>query len=327
MKTTYRLLFGFLLSIFLMNCDQGATPDPVPEASNEKLAYAVAAALDNPDVRESVHGAMDASPYVEHKLVFEEFLNQSEGAGLKQAVANELGGEDVLNELLDELPNMDFYLPYETHRETWEHANSNLKVVCVLDQNVTEAVAYQPDGSKETLTSKEEIKEAKLAAMFSLHPEEPKIQRSSSNSRGKMDSVLESRGTKITRNNDATYVTKIVNYTADGVFGGNCEFYFLARRLDESHATQSSQVSVETALISAIKDSDNPPTKQTDLFIYGGPVSGSNNLKVRVKEADGGGTGGDDDYGYFIADGPGEYDTSKNQTENFPKAKITLDNQ
>ncbi|MEL7835280.1 hypothetical protein [Fodinibius sp. Rm-B-1B1-1] len=327
MKKTYILIFGLLLVTLLTSCDQGASPEALPEAANEKLAFAVAAAMGNPDVRESVHSAMDASPYHEHKLVFGEFLNQPEGAALKKAIAQKLGGEDVLNGLLDELPSMDFYLPYETHRETWEHAKDNLFVTCVLTPNAEVATSYHPNGSTETFTSREAIEEAKIAAMFSLHPEEPKVHRNSSNSREMGYSVLGSANSGITQDNEATYVTKIVNYTADGVFGGNCEFYFMARRLDESHATESSQVSVESALIAKIKNSDSAPTKKTDLFIYNGPVSGANKLKVRVKEADGGGTGGDDDYGFFIADGPDDYDTSKNQGRSFPKATITVDNQ
>lgn len=325
MKKAYILFISLMFAILLISCDQGASPEVLPEAAKDKLAYAVAAAMGDPDVRESVHSAMDASLYYEHKLVFGEFLAQPEGAALKKAVAKKLGGADVLNSLLDELPSMDFYLPYETHRQTWEHAKSNLFVTCVLDPDAKEATSYHPDGSTETFTSRQAIKEAEIAAMFSLHPEEPKVQRNSLNSRNKHYSVLGSRSGKITQN-DATYVTKIMNNTADGVFGGNCEFYFLARRLDESHATKSSQVSVKSALIAVIKDSDSP-TKQTDLFIYDGSVSESNELKVRVMEADGGATGGDDDYGYFIADSPGDYRTSKNQFKDYPKAIITLDNQ
>jgi hypothetical protein len=326
MKIYSTLIISLLLSMLLLSCDQGASPEPLPEASNEKLAFAVAAAMENPDVRESVHAAMDASPYNEHKLVFGEFLDQPEGEGLRQAVASKLGGEDVLNEILNELPSMDFYLPYETHRETWEHANGNLFVTCVLDPNAEEATSYHPDGSTQTFASRQLVKEAEIAAMFSLHPEEPKIQRNSSNSGEKGYSILGSRSGKVTQYNEATYVTKIVNYTADGVFGGACEYYFLARRLDESHATQSRQVSVESAAEAAFTSND-PPSKQTDLFIYDGPVTESNKLKVRVMEADGGALGGDDDYGYFIADRPGDYDTSKNQSQNFPKAIITIDNQ
>ncbi|NGP89652.1 hypothetical protein [Fodinibius halophilus] len=316
-----------LSMVLIVGCDQGNSPDPLPQEPNERLSYAMAIALGNAEIRESVHSAMDASPYREHKLVFGQFLESSAGVKLQKTLAEELGGENKLNELLDKLPELDFYLPYETHRETWQHANSNLLVVCITDVDTTEAVAYHPDGSTQILSSSQQIKEAEIAAMFTLHPAEKKIHKNSSNSRERSHSVLGSQSSEIIQSNEATYVTKIANYTADGVFGGNCEFYFLARRLDESHATKSSQVSVESALVSALKNSDTPPTKETDLFIYDGPVSGSNKLKVRMYEADGGGTGGDDDYGYFIVDKPGDYDTSKNQTENFPKATVRLDNQ
>ncbi|NGP89645.1 hypothetical protein [Fodinibius halophilus] len=323
-------VIGLILGMLLVgSCNQGVTPEPLPAAPNEKLAYAVAAALDNPDVRKGVHSAMDASPYREHKLVFGEFLSQPEGAALKKAVAQKLGGEDVLNRLLDELPSMDFYLPYETHRETWEHAKSNLFVTCVLDPDIKEATSYHPDGSTETFTSRQAIKEAKIAAMFSLHPQEPKIHKDSLSARRKGYVVTSSRNGGKIQASTTTRVVGIKNYTNDGIFGGDCEFYFMSRRLDESHATKSGMVSVKPAL------PDLASTKNTNLFIYDGAISASNKLKVRVKEADGGVNGGDDDYGYFIADGPDDYETSKNEGAiggfpghdgDPPKAIITLEN-
>ncbi len=323
MKKSYRLILGLLLSTCLMSCDQGATPDPLPEASNEKLAYAIAAALDNPDVRESVHEAMDASPYYEHKLVFDEFLNQPEGAVLKESVANKLGGEDVLNELLGELPSMDFYLPYETHRDTWEHARNNLFVACVLDPDAEEATFYHPDGSTENFNSRQEIEQAEIAAMFSLHPKEPKIRREASTG-GEPKANRHGSGTvsKIQSGSWKMRVEKIENYTWDGYLGGACEFYFLSRRLDVSQATESKQVVVGSGKPSRPYTEDISP----ELWINPNAASESDPIKVRVKEADGGVNGDDDDYGYFEVSEEGKYRTSKNQgLTDKPKAYVWID--
>ncbi|MEL7835279.1 hypothetical protein [Fodinibius sp. Rm-B-1B1-1] len=301
--TTITKLFFIAISlsmVLIMGCDKDNSPGHLPEKSNERLAFAVASALDDANVRESVHAAMDGSPYREHKLVFDQFLQDSAGSKFRKALAEELGGENKLNELLSELPNLDFYLPYETHRETWEHANGNLLVVCITDVDTTEAAAYHPDGSRKVLSSSEQIKEAEIAAMFTLHPAEKKTHRSG----GKVaagNAQMQSKSWK-------TRVNKLWNRTTDGPFGGRCEIYFRTKN-PEGEAHRSKTISIQTGsnekFGAAVKD------VSPAVWLHPDAATDTHPLEVTVMEDDGGFFhGGDDDnYGSFKVVMEGKYES------------------
>ncbi|NGP89651.1 hypothetical protein [Fodinibius halophilus] len=288
-----------LSMVLIVGCDKDKTPSHLPEKPNERLAFAIASALGDANVRESVHGAMDASPYQEHKLVFGQFLKDSTGSKFQQALAEELGGENKLNELLAELPNLDFYLPYETHRETWEHANGNLLVVCITDVDTTEAAAYHPDGSRQVLSSSQQIKEAEIAAMFTLHPTEKKIHRSSRTTAGGDQMKYESWKTR---------VNKLWNRTTDGPFGGRCEIFFRTKNpAGETH--RSKTISIQTGsnekFGAAVKD------VSPAVWLHPDAATDTHPLEVTVMEDDGGlFHGGDDDnYGSFKVVMQGKYES------------------
>lgn len=311
------LAIGFLL---ITACNQGVEPELLPEEPNERLAYALAAALGNPEVRQSVHTAMDASPYREHKLVFQEFIESSEGAKLREVLASKLEGEKQLNGLLDKLPRLDFYLPYETHRETWEHANGNIMAICILDVDAKKATAYRSDGSSQMLTSKEEVYASEVAALFTLHPAEQKIPRT--DSKVKTPTTVQSDRWK-------TRVYRIYNWTTDGYFGGDCEIYFKTSD-SEGNSRSSKIVHVPRRGGSGTNLPGHAGHKLVSpaVWIHPDAASESNELTVTTIEADGGfGNGGDDNYGTFTATKSGEYDTSK-KTEHplegvrYPKARI-----
>ena len=158
--------------------------------------------------------------------------------------------------------------------------------------------------------------------MFSLHPEEPKIQREeSTGGEPKVNRQASSTVNKTQSDSWKTRVRKIENYTWDGYLGGACEFYFLSRRLDVSQATQSKQVVVGSGKPSSPYTQDISP----ELWINPHAASESDPIKVRVKEADGGLNGDDDDYGYFDVSGSGKYSTSKNQGfTDKPKANVWI---
>lgn len=209
------LTFCFFTVLLVTSCDEGATSFAIPEDPNEQLAWAMASALADDDVREHVHTAMDESPYVEHKLVLGDFLETEDGAALKAELETQLGSADKLDRVLGELPEMDFYLPYETHRETWEHANEKLMVVCVLHPDATEATAYTSDKSTKLLDTPEKVYEARQWALFSLHPAEYKFQKAD-REKSVQQPTAES----------GIYMVEVVNYITDGLFGGASEFYF-----------------------------------------------------------------------------------------------------
>ncbi|NGP89649.1 hypothetical protein [Fodinibius halophilus] len=315
-----KIVACLLIAVTIVGCDRGTSPDPLPESPNNKMAYVLAAALDNPEVRETVHSAMDASPHREHKLVFQEFIESSEGTKLREELTSQLEGEKKLDELLDKLPRMDFYLPYETHRETWEHANGNIMAICILDVDAKKAKAYHPDGSSQMLTSKEEVHASEVAALFTLHPAEKKILRG--------DSEVK---TPIATQSDRwkTRVYRIYNWTTDGYFGGDCEIYFKTSDSD-GNSRSSKIVHVPRRGGSGTNLPGHAGNKLVSpaVWIYPDAASESNELTVTTMEADGGfGNGGDDNYGTFTVTKSGKYDTSK-KTEQplegslYPKARV-----
>ncbi|NGP89650.1 hypothetical protein [Fodinibius halophilus] len=310
------LAVGLLL---VTACNQGTDPELQPEEPNERLAYALAAALDNPEVREIVHSAMDASPYHEHKLIFGEFLQHEEGALLKNELVKKLGSEKELKQLLQELPTLDFYLPYETHRETWEHANDNLMAVCVTEVHAEEATAYHPDGSSRTLNSKEQIHQAEVAAMFTLHPAEPKIQRSASSVKNNV---------AMSTNRWRTRAKKIWNWTDDGLFGGDCEIYFMTSSTKSEKEYRSKIMHVPSNPFG----SDTPKVKvlSTEVWIHpDAAVKSEEWLNVHVLESDGPEQFGDDSEGFFTVKEEGVYATGKRDSDSdlsnpTVKAKIVV---
>ncbi|MEL7835278.1 hypothetical protein [Fodinibius sp. Rm-B-1B1-1] len=323
-ETLYSLNSYLILAIGLLlitACNQGAEPEPLPEEPNERLAYALAAALDNPEVRQSVHTAMDASPYHEHKLVFGEYLQQPEGQELRKMLVHKLGGKDELDALLSQLPALDFYLPYETHRETWEHAEDNLMAICVLNVHEKQATAYHPDGSSRTLNSKEQIHQAEVSAMFTLHPAEPKIQRSANRVK---------TNTEMSTNRWLTRVKKIWNWTDDGLFGGDCEIYFMTSSTKSEKEYQSKIMHVPSNPFG----SDTPKVKElsTEVWIHpDAAVKSEEWLNVHVLESDGPEQFGDDSEGFFTVKEEGVYATGKRDSDSnlsnpTVKAKIVVRN-
>lgn len=213
------ILFLSTLLILLTACDQGSTPDNVPDEPNEQLAWAMANALADDEVREDVHTAMDASPWYENKLVLGSFLDSEQGSRLKKELENQLGNAEKLENLLDELPEMDFYLSYEEHREIWEHANEKLMVVCVTDVNATSATAYTSDEEKKLLDSPEKVRQAMEWALFSLHPEEMKFRKPEAEKR---------QNITVQNQDPGIYLDELSNESVlhDGMFGGAHEYYF-----------------------------------------------------------------------------------------------------
>ncbi|NGP89648.1 hypothetical protein [Fodinibius halophilus] len=288
----------------------------MPEEPNERLAYALAAAMDNPEVRQSVHEAMDASPYHEHKLVLGSFLQEARGSILKSSLAERLGGVDELKQLIQELPALDFYLPYETHRETWEHADDNLMAVCVLNVHAKQATAYHPDGSSRTLSSEEQIHQAEVAAMFTLHPAEPKSYRTAAESQASGSLQQSTRW--------HTRLSKIKNWTSDGIFGGDCEIYFetYLNKVDSPHLYRSNNIHAHSG-----SDDDPSTTDISPLAAIHPDKVSERELYTRVYESDGGwgGINKDDTYGTKVLTKEGSYSIDNaNPVRNPPKIEATF---
>lgn len=296
-----------LLFLIFAGCDQGPQTDSLPEAPNQRLAYALASALGNPVVRESVHQAMDASPYVEHKLVLQEFLESPAGAELQGALSNVLGGEPMLTDLLGGFPDLDFYLPFDQHRETWEHADGNLWAVCEIDPDAKEVRAYHPDGSSRVLNSREQVRQAAISAVFSLHRAEAKFLRNAAATAG-------TPGMGADKDDWKTGISKIENYQSDGgVTSGDCEFYFQT----DGEIYTSDEVSVQGPAIIYDGGTVVKPGKKTispSLKVNPDRASDSNHIYVKMMEDDGFFNGGDDYFGTFEVTGEGTYETENTRT-------------
>lgn len=89
-----------------------------PLANN--LARAVALAMNDRDVRLSVRDAMRDSRFHEHKVHLRSFLEGPVGEHVRGSIATALStSAGNVSRVLDNLPDMEFYLPEEGHRLEW----------------------------------------------------------------------------------------------------------------------------------------------------------------------------------------------------------------
>jgi hypothetical protein len=75
-------------------------------------------ALADSVVKRQVAHDMDASPWTENKLVVPAYF-ESEGGQLLAERVNELLPNE-LQDVIECLPPLDFYLPVPSHREVWD---------------------------------------------------------------------------------------------------------------------------------------------------------------------------------------------------------------
>ena len=126
----------------------------------------LALALREESARASVHAALRASPWSEHKLHLSEFLATPGGDSVLSVAAGRLGlSVDSLRAAAASLPELDFYLPVEAHRVAWtgrEH------VVVVGMSSRADGVAFDAEGGSPAL---DELRTGRKPALV-LHPAE-----------------------------------------------------------------------------------------------------------------------------------------------------------
>jgi hypothetical protein len=116
-------------------CDNPATPSEARQPSGQPalsveaqaahqslgvIAHAVAVAMEQEEVRLAVRDAMRDSPWDVHQISLQEFATSAQGAGLVGAAAaagNETPGAFLAR--LQNLPDLDFYVPSRVQRRTW----------------------------------------------------------------------------------------------------------------------------------------------------------------------------------------------------------------
>lgn len=177
---TARIL-GLLAGSLLTACADGPTTLPEDTAASasspalaqelDSVAAALASALRQDEMRELVKQALRASPYTEHKLELQTFVQTPEGRRFLAEAATSAGmGLDTLDETLGRLPTLDFYMPSREDRRSWT-GGANVVLAASLGRITNGARGYAAGGSAVTVDT--ELLQSGAAVLL-LHPAEPK---------------------------------------------------------------------------------------------------------------------------------------------------------
>jgi hypothetical protein len=131
----------------------------------QAVARDLALAMRDPAIRRQVHRAMRASRFNEHKLVLQDVINTPDGANLFNAADKRT---------IASLPALDFYLPFQSHRQSWK-PKADVYVAVTFDPDASAITAYGTNGQTLTLRKPYGIPAVPLII---LHPAEPKSTRS-----------------------------------------------------------------------------------------------------------------------------------------------------
>jgi len=139
--------------------------------ATEALARGVAAALANGPARADLRKAMRASRWSEHKLVLQDYVRAPEGARFVSVLSDALHMPKTdLVELVDQLPLLDFYLPFRKNRLAWR-GTPDMLVAAVFDKYAPTIQAYDAGGAAHTLSLTDG---APTRALVVMHPAEVK---------------------------------------------------------------------------------------------------------------------------------------------------------
>jgi len=141
------------------------------EADAHQLARAFAMAMADADVRAHVRNALRASPYVEHKLLLQEFVQTPSGRHLVEAAGRTSGlGRSGVEQLVAGLPAMDFYAPFREHRLSWK-GTEDVVVGATMNQKNSRFTAFAAAG---TSVGYDAATGAPKSAVLIFHPAEVK---------------------------------------------------------------------------------------------------------------------------------------------------------
>ncbi|MGH7720181.1 MAG: hypothetical protein ACREON_15235 [Gemmatimonadaceae bacterium] len=186
MLTMCRAVAGVSLSLLTVACS--ADLPPAPSASQEAFAVstdgqltsveqvgrAIALSLRDRQVRIAVRDAMRASPFTEHKLVLQDFVETPAGVGILDAAARASGlTTEALRGLIAGLPALDFYVSGRANRRSWR-GGANVEVAVILDVRTSTFSIFQPDGRRSAPTAAEVNAPGRGKVLLVLHPAEPK---------------------------------------------------------------------------------------------------------------------------------------------------------
>lgn len=127
----------------------GSDVSVAEEASAESLARALAIALGDRTLRQSVKAALATSAGNEHKLHFATFM-QGRGAAIAEAISRRarITPQDLAAKVA-EVRDLELYMPVEGHRELWT-GEEEIRVAVGLDES-SPPVAFNSAGEREVL--------------------------------------------------------------------------------------------------------------------------------------------------------------------------------
>ena len=110
---------------------QVATPTAT---ETQTLARGLALAMNTPSIRAEVRNAMRDSRFADHKLVLQDFIASDKGTRLVDAAAAALGTTRTsLVASIENLPKLDFYVPFRANRQAWR-GSGDLLVASTYDK-------------------------------------------------------------------------------------------------------------------------------------------------------------------------------------------------
>jgi hypothetical protein len=121
------LLASLLALVGSMGCDGNSDLLEPPrsesataplEARAATVARHVALVMGDADARARITAALHASSYREHKVRFQQMLQESNARQISQAI-DRLGGQAAFANALAGLPDLEFYMPVDDQRASW----------------------------------------------------------------------------------------------------------------------------------------------------------------------------------------------------------------
>jgi hypothetical protein len=136
--------------------DDASPPDSPAErylherGAMDRLARRLARAMANPAFRSQLKTELDQSPFVEHKIHFQKFLERSDRRALKELARLSSSSEvEVYADARESIP-LELYLPVPAHRTGW---NGGAEVLVASAREDREApVAYDVAGRRRELS-------------------------------------------------------------------------------------------------------------------------------------------------------------------------------
>jgi len=118
----------------------------------EALARMFAKGLKNPAFRAYLKAQLNASPYREHKLQFETFLEANSSRALREIAAESGATKDALASEAKGAIALEVYFPVPAHRAAWTGDEQVLVATAVTDDDPP--IAFDPDGRRQVLDPK-----------------------------------------------------------------------------------------------------------------------------------------------------------------------------